>query len=430
MPFAPVNEDGAVLYFEDSGPPPTHNGVYTTVILIHGTSWNGGVFRKVLPFGPEQNLRIITLNQRDYTSSTPLSTSELAQLTSQSPRERLQYLKDRAKEIAKFMLWLVENEKLPPVDGGHSDGGGAQGGVALVGWSSGNHLILPLLAFGGEFLNPEEQSLLGKYLRSYVMFDSPPDIAGIPPPILGDPKTTPGGASNYALLADPNIAKLYASLASSYFTHSSTVLNALSTISHSSQSQSQQPFQLSDTDTDTDTGGIGIDGVSDSDILKGFAAGPDTEIPPSITDMPPELTEPIESVKRSQIPVVYIGEGIYKYVRQKALFGDTSAGDSGLDIGEGEDGGGNGVWLPRVRTEVVSCGRSAAICVWTVWKLYQVIRDRAKDVAPQGTPDSSARTVTSSNTQRPIHFHLWKDFNHFPHWDQPQEYVKLLAGVV
>ncbi|KAI0072578.1 hypothetical protein K474DRAFT_1711475 [Panus rudis PR-1116 ss-1] len=410
MPLVPVDEKGTVLYYEDSGAPANRNNVYTTVIIVHGTNWNGGVFRKVLPLGSEHNLRVITVNQRDYTASTPPSASELAQLTSQSPRERLQYLKDRAKEIAKFVLWIITNENLPPPDANHSGGGRAEGGVSLVAWSSGNHLLLPFLALGGDFLSPQEQSLMGKYLRSYVMFDSPPDTSGISPPILGDPNTTP--ANNYTVLEDPEVAKAYGALASSYFTHSPTVLGALQTISTSSH-----PFDNPVS-------------VTDADILKGLAVVPDTSLPPSITGMPEGMAEPVESLTRSQIPVVLIGEGIYTYTRQRALFGDANT--AGLDIGE--DVGGNGLWLPHVKMEIVSCGRGSAICVWNVWKLYGLIRDRVVGSASQGSANSgggqSTGTATSSAIVRPVHFHLWKDFNHFPHWDHPQEFIKSLVEIV
>ena len=41
MPTIPVNSDGAVLYYEDSGPP---NGTedYTTIIVFHGFIFHGG----------------------------------------------------------------------------------------------------------------------------------------------------------------------------------------------------------------------------------------------------------------------------------------------------------------------------------------------------------------------------------------------------
>lgn len=41
MPTAPVNDAGAELYFEDTGPP-TGVAQYTTLVLIHGTGFHSG----------------------------------------------------------------------------------------------------------------------------------------------------------------------------------------------------------------------------------------------------------------------------------------------------------------------------------------------------------------------------------------------------
>lgn len=41
MPTIPVDENGTVLYFEDTGPPPSVT-LYTTIILIHGLIFHGG----------------------------------------------------------------------------------------------------------------------------------------------------------------------------------------------------------------------------------------------------------------------------------------------------------------------------------------------------------------------------------------------------
>lgn len=43
MPFAPVNEDGAVMYYDDSGIP-DDSATYTTVILVHGLVFHGGSY--------------------------------------------------------------------------------------------------------------------------------------------------------------------------------------------------------------------------------------------------------------------------------------------------------------------------------------------------------------------------------------------------
>ena len=41
MPTAPVDSDGSVLYYEDTGAPDGSKD-YTTLVLIHGTCFHSG----------------------------------------------------------------------------------------------------------------------------------------------------------------------------------------------------------------------------------------------------------------------------------------------------------------------------------------------------------------------------------------------------
>lgn len=41
MPIAPVNDDGAVLYYEDTGAP-SQSTDYTTLALVHGLIFHSG----------------------------------------------------------------------------------------------------------------------------------------------------------------------------------------------------------------------------------------------------------------------------------------------------------------------------------------------------------------------------------------------------
>lgn len=43
MPTIPVNNDGAVLFYTDSGPP-SEVADYATIILIHGFMFNIGMY--------------------------------------------------------------------------------------------------------------------------------------------------------------------------------------------------------------------------------------------------------------------------------------------------------------------------------------------------------------------------------------------------
>lgn len=49
MPILPVNDDGALLYYEDSGAPPGSRD-YHTIFLIHGFIFHSGAPR-LYPIG-------------------------------------------------------------------------------------------------------------------------------------------------------------------------------------------------------------------------------------------------------------------------------------------------------------------------------------------------------------------------------------------
>lgn len=45
MPTAPIDDDGTVLYFEDTGPPENQTS-YTTIVLIHGLIFHSGTWAR------------------------------------------------------------------------------------------------------------------------------------------------------------------------------------------------------------------------------------------------------------------------------------------------------------------------------------------------------------------------------------------------
>ncbi|KAI0075295.1 hypothetical protein K474DRAFT_1600021 [Panus rudis PR-1116 ss-1] len=165
MPIAPIDEHGTIFYYEDSGPP-RHHDLYTTVVFVHGTYYHGGIFQKTLPLASKHALRIITYNQRDFALSTPFHASEIEQLWSEDDGTRLTWLKERGKELGRFLIWLVRNAGVIPI---RDQASGKGGGISIVGWSAGNYQVLPCLAYAHELFTEEEKGLLKRYLRSYVM---------------------------------------------------------------------------------------------------------------------------------------------------------------------------------------------------------------------------------------------------------------------
>ncbi|GJE93301.1 hypothetical protein PsYK624_094600 [Phanerochaete sordida] len=166
MPEAPVDENGTVLYFEDSGAP-SGSSTYLTVVLLHGLLFHGAIFQNLVPHAASNNLRLVRVNMRDYPGSSGFSQEELDALTSGNLEKQAEAMKVQGQQIAAFLRHFAVTYDIPPtaqVDGK------AVGGMALLTWSMSNNLAISLLAHAGS-LAPETHDALAKYLRTVILFD-------------------------------------------------------------------------------------------------------------------------------------------------------------------------------------------------------------------------------------------------------------------
>ncbi|OSD07584.1 alpha/beta-hydrolase [Trametes coccinea BRFM310] len=179
MPTAPVDHEGTVLYYEDSGIP-AKSANYVTLVLIHGTCFHSAVYRPMLPFAAEHNLRLVLLNLRGYPGSTDYSPADLDKLRDSDPESQEQAMAERGLEIAEFLRWYIDTEAIPPIT--LTPEGVSTGGISLLSWSGGNWFTVAM--FGNAGTIPEStRKLLNTYLRSFVMFDPSSTVIGhsIPP---------------------------------------------------------------------------------------------------------------------------------------------------------------------------------------------------------------------------------------------------------
>ncbi|TFY77639.1 hypothetical protein EWM64_g6372 [Hericium alpestre] len=134
-----------------------------------------GLFGRMLPHAAANGLRLVLLNRPEYTHSTLLSDDELAMIcgAETSFAAGRGFLRRRSIEIALFMAWFVQAEPIPPI----SDKD--QGGLILVGWSSGWAHIAPLLAYADEVPADVVQALT-PYFRGLCAFDPPCVATGLP----------------------------------------------------------------------------------------------------------------------------------------------------------------------------------------------------------------------------------------------------------
>ena len=127
------------------------------------------IFKRLFPLAAQHNMRLVTLNARDYHGSTPFSDSELAALGSPDLQSQHSVLRACGRELCAFLVWFVEQEKIPPMSASAEGSAGRRGGISLLGWSFGSAFTFSFLAQAGA-LSEETRTLLGAYLRTIVGF--------------------------------------------------------------------------------------------------------------------------------------------------------------------------------------------------------------------------------------------------------------------
>ncbi|KAI0755699.1 hypothetical protein C8Q74DRAFT_1305136 [Fomes fomentarius] len=207
----PSNENLRIHH--DSGSPPgSEDPSYTTLILVHGFCWTSEVWKRLLPFAPSHNVRIVSVNRRDYPGATPytdrdralLQTAADATESSVALKALLTFMNERARELHDF---LVE-------------------GIVIVGWSLGAAWMTALLANVGSF--PVSDIKLSDYVRRVVFLDSAYHSLGyLPPPPPADAwnpfmdySLAPEDGMKASLVPE-DAMKAFAIWASGYFSHSS-----------------------------------------------------------------------------------------------------------------------------------------------------------------------------------------------------------------
>lgn len=183
MPIAPVDDKGTVLYYEDSGAP-TGSTDYITVVLIHGTCFHSGtsplritantthshcaaVYRPMMPFAAERNLRFVLLNLRDYPGSSPYSADDMEDMRGSTPQHQMRALQTRGLEIAEFVRWFIETEGTPPI----REAAGTEalvGGVSVLAWSGGTCAAVATFAHADK-LSEATRRLFDVHLRSFIL---------------------------------------------------------------------------------------------------------------------------------------------------------------------------------------------------------------------------------------------------------------------
>ncbi|KAH9925391.1 Alpha/Beta hydrolase protein [Epithele typhae] len=362
MPSAPVDAKGTVLYYEDSGAP-ANSAEYVTVVLIHGTCFHGATFRPLFPHATACNLRLVYVNMRGYPGSSPVSEADFGS----TKDEREQTQRDRGFELAAFLCWLIDTEKIPPINGG-------AGGISLLSWSGGHALSFSM--FGNAGLLPEKtRDVLNEYLRSFIMYEPSSAATGTTPP-----------PSFFGVVADRTKSPTDQAIAfgievSSYF----------------------EPWDLPDT-----LPTLAPDAPPRCRIQDLPRAGPlERRFEPTVNKMS------AEELRDMTHPATFAGTLHFSHwspliAAVNAAHVHRALYDPRFPIGP--EGALATVWA-RVRVHLLYCDMTNGSIAWAC----ATIR--------------CGHAGAEEGVRRPMEVHVFNGCNHFLHWEEPERFTEILAKI-
>ncbi|KAI0075966.1 hypothetical protein K474DRAFT_1645816 [Panus rudis PR-1116 ss-1] len=373
MPLAQVDDHGIALYYEDSGAP-TGSSNYTTLVLIHGALYNNGIYRRMFQFAGTNNLRLIIVNQRDYHPSSPLTSEELALLTSPELTLQDHGLRRMSHQIAKLLVHIVDVLQVPPMS--ETADGRRQGGISFLGWSLSTFLSTGLLAHA-DSLPTSVKVRLEPYLRSVVIYDG----ALMP---LGD-RLPP-------MIFEENVPKGY------YWPHldmSISVEERMSRFLVWLSSYYPKVTDLSAVTTEVIGNRVPLHDLVNSTTLIPTPAPTASRIPPDITDFAAFALMPT-SVGKVDTDVPRWNTHRALHLRPYPSHPDFTPPCS--------------IIWPSAKVVVV----------WSEMDMNECILAAA----------SLSKKVNAGTTGREVRFVKFEGANHFAHWDEPERTTWFLSTII
>ncbi|KAJ7162772.1 Alpha/Beta hydrolase protein [Mycena crocata] len=225
----PVDVDGTVFSFTDSGHPGNMDGRYITIIAVHGLNYNNVVFKRVQALSAAQNIRFVAINRRGYEGSTPLTEAQCMLPVTGTDEDRERFWHSRGVELANFVDAFIQTNNLPPIS---TDG--TTGGVVLLGWSFGSLFTASAIA-AIDGLSDAIQARLKSHLRAHVMHEPPSIAFGLPlPPSNWVPH------SDLSIPADQR-DEAFSRWITSYFSHGDLSSRSLDVLSYILPSAHRRP---------------------------------------------------------------------------------------------------------------------------------------------------------------------------------------------
>ncbi|KAG6828085.1 hypothetical protein H0H92_009313 [Tricholoma furcatifolium] len=204
---------GIDLFYSDSGAP-LNSSDYTTVVILHGSGFNGQNLTKLHAYAHALNLRTVIPNRRDYAGSTPYTAEDLEDLNS----GRSAFLDRIGIQLAQFLLWFIKQYRVPKLSNDRQ-----KGGIVVMGWSLGNTSALTVFSDKiRRLLGDEMYGVLEEYLRDMIIYDATLFAVGWKsPPVPFEPLSTFSSSSDPSKpgLPPDEVTRNFNVWLSSYYDH-------------------------------------------------------------------------------------------------------------------------------------------------------------------------------------------------------------------
>jgi hypothetical protein len=135
------------------------------IIFSLGTWTYLATFRPLFPHAKSHNIRLVSVNDREYSGSSAFSEGEMNDILSNDPQRQAKWLREQGIHFATFIARFIETHNIPPPK--HVDGKDV-GGVCFLAWSLGVTTLFSLLA-NLSLLDSHTTSILERYVRTMVI---------------------------------------------------------------------------------------------------------------------------------------------------------------------------------------------------------------------------------------------------------------------
>ncbi|KAK1235464.1 hypothetical protein PQX77_001316 [Marasmius sp. AFHP31] len=179
--------NGIKIFFTDTGAP-TNSKDYTTLVIIHGFGFPGASFEPLQSQSQTElfNLRVVVLNRRDFSGSTPFSDVELEALRGDESLAQ-GFHGDLGLHMLLFLRKFVEEEGVPPILTNVEERTQRSGGIVVMGWSMGSTFAIAPFASPG-VVKDDTYKVLERYVKGLVLYDPAHSALGFPIPSNVDAK--------------------------------------------------------------------------------------------------------------------------------------------------------------------------------------------------------------------------------------------------